>query len=205
MTGRADDRIELLLKRHGSLTAHRQSSWAITPQMAFRLIVAAETTSDAIREDPDLLRDDAALPPLVLAVATPEFIDRYRRCYSDLAVRLVAAEVPGSGWPHLAQCVGEEVALAHMLRVASNDHESGHAQEIFGVDLELLATDPDRDTDFELCNELTFYDRDFELLWSPALDGIDTDEFLSARMAYANLHASRWFLPFGSQGQPTAP
>lgn len=173
----------------------RGSPWGLTPQMAFRLIAAAKNIHDSSRDDPDLFSEDDAIPRTVFARVTPEFLDRQRRCYADLAARLVEGTRPVSDWPYLATCVGEEVALAHVLRVARDDHDTGHLDDVFDIELDQLATDSALDANFDFYEDSLFDDRDFEVLWSAELDGIENDEEVALHMRYVNFHPSRWFLP----------
>lgn len=69
--------------------------------MAFRLIVAAETIYDSSRDDPGLFGEEDAIPRTVLAGPNPEFLDRQRQCYADLAARLVEGAGPVDDWPYL--------------------------------------------------------------------------------------------------------
>lgn len=195
MTDPTTERNRQLIERHGGPDSARPSPWQLTPLMACRLIVAAEERADDIAEGRiDVLAE--ALPPLVHATATPEFCARFRRCYVDLAEWITAADTPGDGWPFLAHCVGEEVALADVLATAADDHDSGHFDDLYAGEIEQLTTDPERDTDFDYYEDALFKDTDFKVLWSPHLDGIEDDETIAARLGYANLQPSRWFLPF---------
>lgn len=195
MTEPVSDLADRMVERHGGPGSAHPSPWQLTPLMAFRLVVAAEERADDITEGhADVLAE--VLPPLVHATATPEFCARFRRCYVDLAERITAADTPGDGWPFLAHCVGEEVALADILATAADDHDSGHFDDLYADEVEQLTTDAERDADFDYCEDELFKDTDFKVLWSPHLDGIEDDETVVARLGYANLQPSRWFLPF---------
>lgn len=194
MSSAFDDRVPRLLERYDPDLVGG-SPWSLTPQMAFRLIVAAETIHDSCLDDPNLFDEDNAIPRSVLAKASDEFLERQRRCYADLATKIVEGTLPSDLWSYLPACVGEEVALAHVLRVARDDYESGHLDEIFDVELGRLATDQALDTNFDFFEDQLFEDRDFEVLWSAELDGIENDEAVAIHMRYVNLHPSRWFLP----------
>lgn len=195
MTEPLSDLAERMVERHGGPGSAHPSPWQLTPLMAFRLVVAAEERADDITEGhADVLAE--ALPPLVHTTAATEFCARFRRCYVDLAERITAADTPGDGWPFLAHCVGEEVALADILATAADDHDSGHFDDLYADEIEQLTTDPERDTDFDHYEDALFKDTDFKVLWSPHLDGIEDDETVAARLGYANLQPSRWFLPF---------
>ena len=194
MSSTFDDRIPRLLESYDRHLVGG-SPWKLTPQMAFRLIVASETVYDSSGEDPNLFGGGDAIPRSVLANASDEFLNRQRRCYADLATKIVEGTRPLDNWSYLPACVGEEVALAHVLRVARDDHESGHLDEIFDVELSYLATDQALDTNFDFFEDQLFEDRDFEVLWSPELDGIENDEAIAIHMRYVNLHPTRWFLP----------
>ena len=190
-----DRQVMLLLDRHGGPDSAHPSPWQLTPQMAFRLIVAADSITD-LDEDERGAALAAALPLRLLASATPEFIDRFRRCYADLSERIARAELPADRWPFLARCVGEEVALDHLLEVVREDHESGHAEDLFADELGRLATDPRRDADVDHYQDSLFKDRDFQVLSSPRHDGIEDDQAIAGRLGYSNLQSARWFLPF---------
>lgn len=82
-----------------------------------------------------------------------------------------------------------------MVRVARDDHETGHVSEIFDIELDRLANGTSFDTNFDFYDDQLFEDRDFEVLWSAELDGIENDEEVVLHMRYVNLHPSRWFLP----------
>ncbi len=191
MTDPTSERTRQLIERHGGPDSERPSPWQLTPLMAFRLIVAAEERADDITEGRDDLFAEA-LPPFVHSTATAEFRERFRRCYLDLADRIEEAGTPGDGWPYLAHCVGEEVALADILAVAADDHDSGHFDELYSHQIDGLGDN----ADFDYYEDALFKDYDFKVLWSPDLDGIEDDEMIVARLGYMNLHPSRWFLPF---------
>lgn len=193
--GRSDDRVEALLRRYGGHGSGRSSAWGLTPQMAFRLIVAAEDTFDGACEHPGVFVDEGMLPPSVLAAADDVFISRFLSCFSDLAERLEAAESRCAPRRYLAHCVGEEVALAHVIQVAADWHADGWFDDAHRDELARLATNSERDRDFDWYADTLFEDRDFEVLWMPHLDGVEGDDRF-AHVRFVNLHRSRWFLPF---------
>lgn len=189
-----DHRVAMLLDRHGSPGSAHPSPWQITPQMACRLIVAADSVTDLDDDASEVALDDA-LPPLLRATASPEFLDHFRR-YADLAERIAEGELPADRWPYLARCVGEEVALDHLLEVVREDHESGHTEDLFADELGRLATDRRRDTNVDHYQGSLFKDRAFRLLWSPRHDGIEDDEAIAGRLGHTNLQLARRFLLF---------
>lgn len=195
MTDSIVELCDRLIERHGGPGSAHPSPWQLTPLMAFYLVVTAKARADAITEQRAPVLDEA-LPPLVRLGATPEFHQRFRQCYLDLADRITHAQPPASGWPHLAQCVGEEVALADVLAVAEDDHLSGFFDDLYSDELERLTTNPARDADFGLYETELFKDHDFKVLWAPELDGIEDDETIVSWLGYTNLQPSRWFLPF---------
>ncbi len=66
-----------------------------------------------------------------------------------------------------------------------------------------LPKDPEFDDDFEWARDVLFRDHDVLLLFDPTLDGVDDPESeLHQRFRFANLHPSRWFLPFADQEDP---
>lgn len=190
--GDLDPRAQLLLRRYGA--GPDGSPWGLTPQTAYRLVVAAEDAFDSARETPEVALEDV-LPPRVLLSATDAFIARFAQCFADLAERIIAADPRSGDWSHLSGCVGEEVALAHVIEVARDGHVDGWLEEPFRAELDLLASDPERDVDFEWFADALFADRDFEVLWMHNLDGIEDDPE-SAHLRFVNLQPERWFLPF---------
>ena len=190
-----DRQVMRLLDRHGGPSSAHPSPWRLTPQMAFRPIVAADSITDL---DEDALEAALAddLPPLIRATATPEFLSPYHRCYADLSERITRAETPADRWLYLARCVGEEVALDHMLEIVREDHESGHTEDLFAEEVGRLATDPRRDTDVDHYQDSLFKDRDFRVLVVTPTRRHRGRQGSARRLGYSNLQPAKWFLPF---------
>ncbi|HMG43194.1 MAG TPA: hypothetical protein VK611_17825 [Acidimicrobiales bacterium] len=165
--------------------------WGLTPRMACQLHMAADVEADMLRDNG---LDDAGyvLPRAARRVVTPEFWGRFVQCFEDLAARLAEPDDD-----LLPRCVGEEVALAHVIEQAKSRYlDMSEGWVVAGLDLSELPSNQELDTDFEHYADVLFEDRDFELLWMPRFDGIEDDEELQQELRIANLHPSRWFLPF---------
>jgi hypothetical protein len=164
--------------------------------MAWQLWEAAIMVGDIYAEEEawDALKLD--LPPLAQPVADPVWMERFVHCFDDIAARLG----DGRSDPiRLTTCTGEEMALHVVI-----DHAEDWSNDGVRSTPESLPEDSERDDDFESARDVLFRDHDVLLLFDPALDGVDDPESeLDQRFRFANLHPSRWFLPFADQpGDP---
>ncbi|WP_406250361.1 hypothetical protein ACI7YT_09110 [Microbacterium sp. M] len=115
------------------------------------------------------------LPAQFTAMYRPLFAQRFLVAMVDVTSQL-ASEWRG------APSVAHEIALSLLL------DEVEALQDLHGIEL------PD---DWrEVLNDTLFQDTDFELLWSPRMDGIE--DYGTTEMGYANLAVKDWFRPFGN-------
>lgn len=173
-----------------------RSPWGLTPRMALRLVAQCHMEFDTARLSPESMTDGTwILPSVALARATPEFLDRFTRCFADIADRLLDPTSAGS----LLHCTGEEIAMSHVIDQAKAFYADGGEPEVIGFELDALADGGDLDVDFDWYSEILFDDKDYELLWMPQMDGIADDDDAARQLALANLRPDRWFLPFRSE------
>lgn len=171
-----------------------QSPWGLTPRMALRLVIQAQFVADLARGNPDYFTlGDWVLPEIVRDQATPEFLERFHQCFEDLIRRL---RHPQYGSDGLAQCVGDEVALRHVVALARDAASDGSESVETGPEFSLLPASPEFDDEFEFYEEVLFEDRDFDLLWSGDYSRLTDDDEASGVPHPVNLRPDRWFLPF---------
>lgn len=168
------------------------ASSLLSPRMARHLWAAALMLDYTYGDEEawDMLKLD--LPPIAQPVADPVWMERFVRCFDDIAARLS----DGRSDPiRLTTCTGEEMALHVVI-----DHAEDWLNDEVLSTPESLPEDSERDEDFESARDVLFRDHDVLLLFDPSLDGIDDPESeLDKRFRFANLHPSRWFLPFADQ------
>jgi hypothetical protein len=94
----------------------------------------------------------------------------------------------------LGGCTGDELALHIALDAVEGAQLDGDADDPL-ADIELgLIDDPQRDADF--FRDVLLQDDDVVCLFVPALDGLESEDSTLRAIGLANLHPSRWFLPF---------
>ena len=162
---------------------------SISPRLAWSIWATAMSLADAYEDEDawDLLRGE--LPRLAQDAADRAWMARFVLGFPAIAARMTQGDCDLS---RLASCTGEEMAL----HLVIDEAESSLADGLLLVP-ELLPEDVERDDDFEWAREVMFRDHDVLLLFDPALDGVDDPASeLHQRFRFANLHPSRWFLPF---------
>ncbi len=164
----------------------------LSPRMAWHLWAAALKIVDIYgeREAWDMLRLD--LPPLAQRVADAVWMARFVRCFDAIVARLAEGR---SDPIQLTSCTGEEMALHIVI-----DHAEDWLNNGVLWTPESLPVDAERDDDFDSARDVLFRDHDVLMLFDASLDGVDDPEGeLHEQFRFANLHPSRWFLPFADQ------
>lgn len=164
----------------------------LSPGMAWRLWGAALMLADTYSDDETWGMLKSELPPLALPVADPVWLARFLHSFDAIADRLAAGR---SDPVRLTTCTGEELALHIVIDNAEDWSNDGVLSTP-----ESVPKDADRDIDFESARDVLFRDQDVLLLFDASFDGVDDPESeLNQRFRFANLHPSRWFLPFADQ------
>lgn len=161
----------------------------LSPRLAEALWVAATFLGSVYSERGSWHGLRAELPRIADQHADEVWLQRFAECFDAVAFRLQDADRA----PHLlASCTAEELALHIVIDVAEDCVADGTIQVS-----DDLPFDDERDRDFDLAREVLFRDHDVLLLFNAAMDGIDDpDSELSIHHRFANLHPSKWFLPF---------
>lgn len=179
--------------RFGYVADVDQSPWSLTPRMALQLVWQAQFVVDLAADDPDFFRSVGALPSIAVELASPEFLERFRKSFEDLVHRLRhPAETAGS----LAQCVGDEVALAYLLRAAADCIEEPAERQVMEPELAALPEAAEFDSNFLFYEDVLFEDRDFELLFRDFSDEASAD-WEALAIQQPSLRPDGWFLPLG--------
>jgi len=176
------------------VTSYGEPGSPLSPRMAWQLWAAAVMLADLYGEQEswETLRLD--LPPLALPVADTVWMARFARTFDAIATRLAEGRSDPVG---LTSCTGEEMALHLVI-----DYAETWLKDDVLTTLDSLPVDAERDDDFEGAREALFRDHDVLMLFDPALDGVDDPEgALHEHFRFANLHPSRWFLPFADQAE----
>ena len=164
----------------------------LSPRLAWSLWATAVMLADAY-EDPDtwdLLKEE--LPLVAQNVADGAWMARFVLSFNAIAARMTQG---GRDLSQLASCTGDEMALHLVIDQAESWLSEGMLSSP-----EDLPEDAERDDDFEWARDVLFRDHDVLLLFDRTLDGVDdTESELHQRFRFANLHPSRWFLPFAGQ------
>lgn len=132
----------------------------------------------------EALATDGDLAGATIALGLPARVSHH---YSELTYRrmLIAVVCVGQGLARSDQpalgCVAEELALHMIIR---------HA------DAWLTDAEGQPAVDWGLYEDTVFEDTDFEVLYQPALDGIEDGGDISDYLGMANLHPGEWFEPF---------
>lgn len=160
--------------------------------MALRLLSQATFIARLADGAPHLFTAfDGLLPPVAIDRATPEFLERFRLCFEDLGRRLLD---PRQGRERLTRCVGDEIALAHVLQLATDEAELGSEACPVARELELLPPVPERDAAFDHYDELLLGARRFELLWRCDASLFVGDREVPLSVELLDLRPDRWFL-----------
>ena len=153
----------------------------LPPDHLDALFAAADRLTDEFFEDVALLLEDGEfaetsmadyLPSRYLPRYTPLFAKQFLVCLMTVAWKLRA---PGS---HRLACLAEELALGALIKAA---------EEILGERGERA--------DFAAFMDTAFEDADFELLFAPALDGIEESQ-IGRDLGVGSLKFEEWFSPF---------
>lgn len=159
--------------------------WQMTPRMAWQLWNAALDLADRWRTS----RPDA-LAKVLPTLARPHVWDRAWRQqfgagFDHLAGRLADVDDDGDV---LARCTGEEIGLHLAINLAERHLIDGAVFPAAGCH---LRDHGPADRAFNRMREVLFEDHDFLLLYTPSLDGIETE--LDGNPL---LHPRDWFIPF---------
>lgn len=93
-------------------------------------------------------------------------------------------------------CTADEINLAIASRLAiATGYELFVDDTVLQALLEAIGP-VDIRYGIDLARDLLTQDFDVDLLWNPALDGIENDEELLIAQGIAHLHPSKWFEPF---------
>ena len=153
----------------------------LPPDHRDALLAAVDRLTDEFFEDVAALLADGEfaetsmaddLPSRYLPRYTPLFAKQFLVCVTTVAWKLRA---PGA---HRLACRAEELALGALIRAAEGILSEGGGQ-----------------ADFDLFADTAFEDLDFELLFSPALDGIDESQ-TGRYLGVGSLRFEEWFSPF---------
>ena len=118
------------------------------------------------------------LPPQYVPRYTPVFAKQVLACLMTVAWKLRSPE------SHVLACVGEELALAAILRMAAS------ILDVQGIE-----------ADFGTFEEFAFEDLDFHFLFEAQHDGID-ESSLGGLFGLASLRFSDWMKPFWPENPP---
>jgi hypothetical protein len=162
----------------------------LSPRLAATLWKSALMLADLYSDD-DMLDDLCEqLPRVVQHLADRVWMERFVECFAAIAAALARGH-PDSA--RLASCTGEEMALHLVIDFA----ESATDEQALEVD-ERLPVYAEVDNDFDWARDILFRDHDVLLLFDESVDGVeDPESEASKHYRFANLHPSRWFLPFG--------
>ena len=135
-------------------------------------------------------------PPLTLARHDETFAEAFLAATRAVAASCGAYE---EGWPYPSEglfgSVAHELAMEAILVGAEAQAE-----------LRMNVLSPSRpaqlNDEIETLREVSFKDRDFELLFEPRKDGAVEDAGLEAQMGFLNLRFADWFLPFWEDCDP---
>jgi hypothetical protein len=169
--------------------ATHYSQQVLPPSHADALDAAVDVLVDEWFDDvARVLRGAAFAETSMASYLPPKHLPRYTSLFAKqfLTCLLVVAWKLRSPARHRLACVGEELALRALI-------EAAHGL------LELQGEAPD----FGAFEDCAFEDFDIDLLFDPAVDGVEAGE-LAQRLALANLSFEDWFKPF-REGDPVHP
>ena len=166
----------------------------LSPRLAYYLWHCAAYLADTWRLELDDHPGElvAQLPPIVGRLTDAAWLARFVGCFDALAERFAAGDV---GYPGVATCTGEEMALHLVIDLAEAFVYDG----VFDDDnaVRRLPNLRAHDDDFGRAREILFHDHDVLNLFDPALDGIeDSGALENIELRLVNLHPRQWFAPF---------
>ena len=164
----------------------------LSPRNARLLHNSAEIAVEMLRADiaDEYLEEYLELNlPLVCHGADEVWVNRFVECFDSIAGRIAQGEVP---YP---RCTGEEMALHIVLDHARDQIDDA---ELTWDQDDAFSTLPSSldDGDLGFLRSVLFEDDDVLMLFNLKLDGIEDDAELGESMGFANLHPTKWFLPF---------
>ena len=132
------------------------------------------------------------LPRVAQLHADDEFIQRLVEAARDLRNRVATATFPDR---RLATCTAQEFIIHIALdRLEDDLAEMRNVIHFHGFHKMFPKTRYDDDVD--LYRDALLDDCDVELLFDPALDGVESDQLIALQLNPVHLHPIEWFLPF---------
>jgi hypothetical protein len=178
-------------------TLYRTRPARLTPRVAYYLWFVIATFVDdwtSAREPDSAFRENLMtdLPRIARIHADDRFIEQLVAAAEQLRNRLAIANFS----EHLvARCTAHEFIIHTALdQIIDTLNDAPEVLLFDGIDTEIPMSA--NDSDLERFRERLLEDADFEMLFHPAFDGIESDQFIMAEMNLAYLHPRDWFVPF---------
>jgi hypothetical protein len=176
---------------------YRSRPARLTPRIAYYLWFVIDTFVDdwtSAREPDSVFREKlmADLPRIARIHADDRFIEQLGAAAEQLRDRLAAANFPDR---LVARCTAHEFIIHTALdQIIDTLNDAPEILLFEGIDSEIPQSA--NDSDLERFRERLLEDADFEMLFHPEFDGIESDQFMMAEMNLAYLHPREWFVPF---------
>lgn len=161
----------------------------LTPRMAAQLWMSVDSIKDQFADGSGELWLPR-LPRIAQVHRDDEFDERFGARFEVLAERLFTGEWSASG---LVSCTADEIALDIGIDYAEDCDDCWDTC----FDWFIALPHHPEDHDYDNARDLLFEDFDFQLLYNPALDGIeDPDGPVDRQLHFAWLHPRDWFRTF---------